>query len=218
MTKKEDVLPVVTIGEEIANSVSHGVGSIFAIAGTAVAVVWAVIFGNVYSVVSAAIYGATLIILYTMSTLYHAFTNKTVKKIFRIFDHCSIFLLIPGTYTPYTLVAMNGAVGWTIFGIIWGVAILGIVLNAISIERFKIFSMICYLAMGWLIIMYFKPLMQAIGFSATLLLLIGGLLYTVGAIFYSIKAKYMHGVWHLFVLGGSVLHYLSILIYVLPVK
>lgn len=218
MTKKEDVLPVVTIGEEIANSVSHGVGSIFAIAGTAVAVVWAVIFGNVYSVVSAAIYGATLIILYTMSTLYHAFTNKTVKKIFRIFDHCSIFLLIAGTYTPYTLVAMNGAVGWTIFGIIWGVAILGIVLNAISIERFKIFSMICYLAMGWLIIMYFKPLMQAIGFSATLLLLIGGLLYTVGAIFYSIKAKYMHGVWHLFVLGGSVLHYLSILIYVLPVK
>ena len=218
MTKKEDVLPVVTIGEEIANSVSHGVGSIFAIAGTAVAVVWAVIFGNVYSVVSAAIYGATLIILYTMSTLYHAFTNKTVKKIFRIFDHCSIFLLIAGTYTPYTLVAMNGAVGWTIFGIIWGLAILGIVINAISIERFKIFSMICYLAMGWLIIMYFKPLMQAIGFSATLLLLIGGLLYTVGVIFYGIKAKYMHGVWHLFVLGGSVLHYLSILIYVLPVK
>jgi hemolysin III len=220
MVNADKKLIAPTIGEEIANSVSHGIGSVFAIAGTAVAIVWAVIFGNMYSVISASIYGATLIILYTMSTLYHAFTNKTVKRVFRIFDHCSIFLLIAGTYTPYALVTLNGPTGWTVFGIIWGAAIIGIVLNAISLEKFKVLSMICYLAMGWLIVLYAKPLTEKLGFMpATFLLLLGGILYTIGAIFYCLKRiKYMHGVWHLFVLGGSILHYLSILIYVLPVN
>ena len=219
MKDDKETTPNPTLGEEIANSVSHGVGSVFAVAGTAVAILWAALYGNVYSVVSAAIYGATLIVLYTMSTLYHAFTNKTVKRVFRVFDHCSIFLLIAGTYTPYLLVTLNGPTGWTLFGIIWGATILGIVLNSISLERFKKLSMICYLAMGWLIIAYFKPLTDALGFMpATFLLLLGGVLYSIGAIFYCMdKIRYMHGVWHLFVLGGSVLHYLSILIYVLPV-
>lgn len=203
--------------EELVNSITHGLGAVLAVAGTAVAIVWAALCGSVLSVVSASIYGAMLIVLYTMSTLYHAFTNEKVKSIFRIFDHCSIFLLIAGTYTPFTLVTLHGAFGWTIFGIIWGFAILGIVLNAISIEKFKRFSMICYIAMGWLIIIAIKPMALAIGFNAMLFLVLGGVAYTIGAIFYKMKSvPYMHGVWHLFVLAGSVLHYFCILLYVLP--
>ena len=209
-----------SLGEELVNSITHGVGTLLAIAATAVAIVWAALYGNVYSVVSASVYGATLIILYLMSTLYHAFTGKRVKSVFRIFDHCSIFLLIAGTYTPLVLVALNGALGWTIFGIIWGSAALGITLNAISIEKFKVFSMICYLVMGWMIVLAFKSLIGAMGFyPAFALLLAGGVCYTVGAIFYAMKNHpYMHGIWHVLVLAGSVFHYFCILFYVLPVK
>lgn len=209
-----------TIGEEIANSVTHGAGTALSIAATAVAIVWAALYGNVYSVVSASVYGATLIILYLMSTLYHAFTGKTVKKVFRIFDHCSIFLLIAGTYTPLALVTLSGAFGWTIFGIIWGFAVLGIVLNSVNLEKFKLFSMICYIAMGWMIIIATKTVIGKIGFyPAFVLLLSGGLSYTVGAVFYKMKnVKFMHSVWHLFVLAGSILHYFCILFYVLPIK
>ncbi len=205
-----------TLKEELINSITHGLGALLGIAGTVVAIVWSALFGNVYSVVSAAIYGATLIILYTMSTLYHAFTNETAKKVFRVFDHCSIFLLIAGTYTPFTLVTLNGALGWTLFGIIWGFTVLGVVLNAVSLEKFKVFSMICYIAMGWLIVIAAKPTVAALGWGPVMLLLLGGISYTVGAIFYGLKIRYMHGVWHLFVLAGSVLHYFCILLHVLP--
>lgn len=209
-----------TIKEEIVNSITHGIGTALAISATAVSIVWAVLYGNVYSVVSASIYGATLIILYLMSTLYHAFTGKTVKKVFRIFDHCSIFLLIAGTYTPLSLVALNGALGWTIFGIIWAFSVLGIVLNSISLEKFKLFSLICYIAMGWMIIIASKAVIGKIGFyPAFTLLLAGGIFYTVGAVFYKMKnVMYMHGLWHIFVLFGSIFHYFCILFYVLPVK
>ncbi|MBE7036175.1 MAG: hemolysin III family protein [Ruminococcaceae bacterium] len=214
------MLPTVSFKEELVNSITHGLGAVLGIGGTAVAIVWAALYGDAFSVVSASIYGAMLIILYVMSTLYHAFTNKTAKKVFRIFDHCSIFLLIAGTYTPFTLCALRGAFGWTIFGIIWGMTVLGIVFNAISIEKFKIFSMVCYLVMGWLIIIAFKPLMDAIGFiPGTLLLLLGGISYTVGIIFFALKKiPYMHGIWHIFVLLGSVLHYFSVLFSALPVR
>ena len=209
----------VTVKEEIINSITHGLGAVLGVAGTVIAIIWAALYGNAYGVVSASIYGAMLIILYTMSTLYHAFTNETAKKVFRIFDHCSIFLLIAGTYTPFTLVTLNGPLGWTIFGIIWGLAILGVVLNAVSLEKFKVFSMICYIAMGWLIIIAMKPVVTALGTKPVLLLLFGGISYTVGAVFYALKnIRYMHGVWHLFVLAGSILHYFCILFYVLPVK
>ena len=214
---KTNVLPKVTTAEEIINAITHGLGALLGIAGTAIAIVWAALYGDAFGVVSAAIYGATLIILFTMSTLYHALTHEGAKKVFRIFDHCSIFLLIAGTYTPYTLVSLRGAFGWTIFGIIWGLAILGIVLNAISIEHFKKFSMICYIAMGWLIIIAIKPMIHALDFPALILLLAGGIAYTAGAIFYGLKKiRFMHGVWHLFVLAGGILHYFSILLYVLP--
>jgi len=207
-----------TLKEELINSITHGLGALLGIGGTVMAIIWAALYGNVYGVVSASIYGATLIILYTMSTLYHAFTNQTAKKVFRVFDHCSIFLLIAGTYTPFTLVTLNGPLGWTLFGIIWGLTVLGITLNAVGLERFKVFSMICYIAMGWLIIIAAKPVVTALGFRPMLLLLLGGIFYTVGAVFYAMKRiRYMHGVWHLFVLTGSVLHYFCILFYVLPI-
>ncbi len=205
------------IKEELVNSITHGVGAALGIAGTVVAIVWAALYGDAYSVVSASIYGAMLIILYTMSTLYHALTNKTAKRVFRIFDHCSIFLLIAGTYTPFTLGPLRGALGWTIFGIIWGMTALGVVLKSVNLEKFKVFSMICYIAMGWMIIIAIKPLLDAMGWTAMWLLIAGGISYTVGVIFFSMKAPYMHGVWHLFVLGGSILHYFAILFYALPV-
>lgn len=209
-----------TLGEELVNSITHGTGTALAVAATAVAVVWAVLYGNAYSIVSASVYGATLIILYLMSTLYHAFTGKRVKRVFRVFDHCSIFLLIAGTYTPLALVTLSGALGWTIFGIIWGFAVLGIVLNSISLEKFKLFSMICYIAMGWMIVIATKSVIGKMGFyPAFALLLFGGLCYSAGAVFYCMKkTKFMHGIWHVFVLAGSILHYFCILFYVLPTR
>ena len=211
-------LPKVSTAEELINAITHGLGALLGIGGTVVAIVFATLYGNVYSVVFAAIYGAMLILLYTMSTLYHALTHEGAKRVFRVFDHCSIFLLIAGTYTPYTLVSLRGPLGWTIFGIIWGLTVLGIVLNAISIEKFKLFSGICYVVMGWLIILAIKPMMAVLGKPALILLLAGGIAYTVGFVFYALKRiRFMHGIWHLFVLAGSILHYFSILLYVLPV-
>lgn len=200
-----------TLGEEIFNSVSHGTGALLAIAGCVVLIVFSAIYGGAWEVVSASIYGATLIILYTMSTLYHALTNPKAKRVFRILDHNTIFLLIAGTYTPYTLVSIRGALGWTIFGIIWGVAILGITLNSVNLEKFKKFSMICYIAMGWAIVLAIKPLVQAIPLISTVFLLVGGVCYSIGIPFYKRKqTKYMHSIWHLFVIAGSVFHYFSI--------
>lgn len=220
MTSKTKImLPKVSTAEELINSITHGVGALLGIGGTAVAIVWAALYGDAFSVVSASIYGAMLIILYTMSTLYHALTHKGAKYVFRIFDHCSIFLLIAGTYTPYTLVSLRGPLGWTIFGIIWGMTALGVVFNAISIEKFKIFSIISYVVMGWLIIFAAKPMMEVLAPPAFLLLLLGGIAYTVGIVFFALKKiRFMHGIWHLFVLAGSILHYFSILLYVLPTK
>lgn len=208
-----------TKGEEIANSVSHIVGGLLAIAGIVIAIVFAAMYGDAWGVVSASIYGSMLIIAYTMSSLYHALTHKGAKKVFRIFDHCSIFLLIAGTYTPFTLVTLRGAIGWTLFGIVWASAVLGIVLNSISIEKFQKFSMICYVGMGWAIVGAIMPLMNALDVKGMILLVLGGISYTVGIIFYRMKSvPYMHAVWHLFVLAGSILHYFSILFYVLPTK
>lgn len=205
-----------SLGEEIFNAVSHGAGALLSIAGCVILIVFSAIWSDAYAVVSSAIYGASLIMLYTMSTLYHSITNIKAKKVFRILDHSTIFFLIAGTYTPYTLVTLRGPLGWTIFGIIWGTAAFGIVLNAISIERFRKVSMICYILMGWAIIAAAKPLYQSLSKGGLILLVAGGILYTVGIIFYALKKyKYMHSIWHLFVIGGSILHYFSILLYVI---
>lgn len=201
-----------TLGEEIFNSVSHGVGTLLAIAGMVVLIVFSALKGDAWAVVSTSIYGATLTILYTMSTLYHSLTNNRAKRFFRIMDHNSIFLLIAGTYTPYTLVALRGGLGWTLFGIVWGATVIGIVLNSINLEKFKKISLICYIAMGWVIVMAIKPLIATLPQISLMFLLLGGICYTGGVVFYAIKkVRYFHSVWHLFVLAGSVLHYFSIL-------
>ena len=201
-----------TVGEEIFNSVSHGVGALLSIAGCAVLIVLCALHKGAMEVVSASIYGASLIILYTMSTLYHALTNETAKKVFQILDHNTIFLLIAGTYTPLTLCCLGGALGWTIFGIVWAAAVIGIVFSSINLNKFRKFSTFCYITMGWGIIFAIKPLYQSVPRFSTIMLITGGVLYSLGVIFYVMKNnKYMHSVWHLFVVGGSVLHYFSVM-------
>lgn len=201
-----------TLGEEIFNSVSHGTGALLAIAGCAVLIVFCAVQKGAMEVVSASVYGASLIILYTMSTLYHALTNKTAKRVFQILDHNTIFLLIAGTYTPYTLCCLGGALGWTIFGIIWGAAVVGIVFSSINLNKFRKFSTFCYILMGWGIIFAIKPLYDSIPKFALIMLILGGILYSIGVIFYVKKnLRYMHSIWHIFVVGGSVLHYFSIM-------
>lgn len=216
MRGKEKNSMMYTVGEEIFNSVSHGVGVLLSIAALVLLIVFAAIYSDGYGLASAIVYGISLILLYTMSMVYHIVQNKTAKKVLRIFDHCSIFILIAGTYTPYLLVSMRGALGWTIFGIIWGVTVIGIVMNAISLEKFRILSLICYVLMGWGIVLSIKPLAANLALPGLILLVAGGLVYTVGVVFYVLKKyRYMHSVWHLFVLAGSVLHYFSILLFVL---
>lgn len=212
----QDITKRYTLGEEIFNSVSHGAGGMLAIAGTVVLIVIAALYSNAWGVVSSAIYGASMIILYTMSTLYHAITNKKAKSFFRIMDHNTIFILIAGTYTPYTLVPLRGPVGWTLFGIIWGAAIIGIVFNSISLEKAKKLSLVCYVAMGWAIIFAIKPMIASVTKPSLVFLLIGGIFYTAGIVFYAVKKiRYFHSVWHLFTVGGTVFHYFSILLIML---
>ncbi|MBS1473901.1 MAG: hemolysin III family protein [Massilimaliae sp.] len=212
---KKRFLPFYTVGEEIANSVTHGLGSLLSIAGCAVMIVFAALTGDPFKIVSAAIFGAGLIIMFTMSTLYHSLTNEKAKFVFRVFDHTSIFILIAATYTPLTLVSLRGWIGWTIFGVVWGSAIVGIILNAVSVERFKVLSMVCYIASGWCVIAAIVPLIQRMESMGVALLVLGGIAYTGGLFFYRKKEiRYMHSVWHLFVLAGAVFHYFCILFYV----
>ena len=221
-TKLRDrILPKYTKGEEIFNMTSHIVGGALGIVALVLCVVFAAVHGNGYGVVSGAIYGVTMIILYTMSSIYHGLNPKRkAKKVFQVLDHCSIYLLIAGSYTPFALCTLreyNTALGWTIFGVIWFVAILGIILNSIDIKKFRVFSMICYLVMGWCIVFRINLLPELLGTAGFVLLLIGGLSYTVGAILYGLgkKHKYMHSVFHLFILLGSLLQFFTILLYVM---
>lgn len=220
-TKLEDrVLPTYTKGEEIFNMTSHIVGVGLGVVATVLCVVFAAIRGNIYGVVSSSIYGATMILLYTMSSIYHGLKpNLKAKKVFQVLDHCSIFLLIAGSYTPFALCTLREydlATGWVIFGIIWAVAILGIILNAIDLKQYKKFSMVCYLVMGWCIIVKINILPKLLGKAGFALLVIGGIIYTIGAVLYGVgkKHKYMHSVFHLCIFFASLMQFLCILIYV----
>lgn len=218
---KDRILPDYTKGEEIFNMTSHIVGGSFGIVALVLCIVFAAIHHNGYAVVSSAIYGVMMIILYTMSSIYHGLKpQRKAKKVFQVLDHCSIFLLIAGSYTPFCLVTFreyNAVLGWTIFGIIWAIAILGITLNAIDIKKYKVFSMICYLGMGWCIIFTAKLLPKLLGIPGLVLLISGGIAYTVGAILYGLgrKKRYMHSIFHLFILLGSILQFFCILLYVI---
>ena len=213
-------LPKYTRGEEIFNMVSHIVGGAVGIAAVVLCVIFAAIHNNAYGVVGSAIYGASMIILYTCSSIYHGLNPKLkAKKVFQVIDHCSIFILIAGTYTPICLSALrefSPKLAWWLLGIVWGAAILGIALNSIDLERYKNFSVICYLAMGWGILGAYKAYGFLLERGGIWLLVSGGVAYTVGVIFYSIqkKKKYMHSIFHIFVVAGSVLQMLYILLYI----
>ncbi len=218
MSLKEKIeVPKYSLGEEIMSAVTHGVGALLSIAALIIAVVISASHGSGVGVLSSVIYGTTLIILYMMSTLYHSLAVNNAKRVFRIIDHCSIFLLIAGTYTPISLVSLEKPIGYIIFSIVWAIAILGIVLNSINLKKYKIVSFISYLVLGWIIILAYNPLKEAVDWSGILLLIAGGVVYTVGAILYAFgkKVKYFHSVFHLFVLAASILHFLSIILYVL---
>lgn len=204
-----------TLGEELLNAISHGIGTLLAIAGSVVLIVYASMYSDVWAIVSCSIYGFSLILLYLMSTLYHAISNEKAKTVLRIFDHSTIYLLIAGTYTPYALLTIRGTMGWVVFSIVWGTAVIGIIMNAISVERFKKISLALYVISGWTAILALKPIIENLAFNGLMLMLLGGVFYTGGIVFYVKKnRKYFHGIWHFFVLGGSIAHYFSILYYV----
>lgn len=199
------------LGEEISNAISHGIGALLAITGTVLLIIRATTHGDSLAVTSVSLYGASMIILYTISCLYHALTAPHGKKVFQILDHCSIFLLILGSYIPISLVCIGGFVGWTLFGINTACAILGITLNSINMVRWQRFSLVLYAVMGWLVVFTIRPLLHAMPIPGLILLVLGGVAYTVGIYFYKQKQRlYMHFIWHLFVLTGSVLHYFLI--------
>lgn len=216
MDKAKEYLPHYTLGEEIFNSVSHGVGVALACVGFGILIVLSALYGDAWAVSSSIVYSFSLFALYLASTLYHACPNRRVKGVLQVLDHCSIFLLIAGTYTPYTLITLRGALGWSLLAVVWGAAIVGVVLNAIDVQKYSRISMVCYVAMGWVVVLAIRPLMASLAWNGLVLLALGGVFYTVGIVFYVIRRSYMHSIWHLFVLAGSVCHYLSILLYVIP--
>ena len=203
--------------EEIANSITHGIGAALSIAALSVLVVFAGLRGDAWRVVSFAIYGATLVLLYLASTFYHVFPNPRVKRVFHVFDHSAIFLLIAGSYTPFCLVTIRGGWGWSLFGVVWGIAIFGIVFKAFFTGRYNFVSTALYIAMGWIAVIAIRPLVAQLPTGAFAWILLGGLSYTVGVVFYAWeRLPYGHAIWHLFVLGGSTLHFFAVLFYVLP--
>lgn len=199
-------LPRYSLGEEIFSAVSHGVSALGAVAALVLLLVFCE--KTPLKVVSTAIFGGSMVLLYTVSTLYHALGLNRAKVVFRALDHCTIFLLIAGTYAPITLVCIGGAQGWVMFGVVWAAAVLGVVLNAVSVKRFLKVSMACYLAMGWVVVFAMKTFRQNVTNMGFWCLLLGGLCYTLGAALYGVgkKLPYIHGVFHLFVLAGSALH------------
>lgn len=210
-------LPDYTIGEEMINCASHGIGAGLSIVALVLCLQKAMTHGGSIEIVSAVVFGLSLIFLYLMSSIYHGVAPNDTKKVLRIIDHCSIFILIAGSYTPFTLLILQPAYGYPILSIVWILAVVGICLNAFDVERFKGISMACYLGMGWCIVFAFHPLASALNPTGLTLLVWGGIAYTVGAIIFGLgsKIRYMHSVWHFFVLTGSILHFLCVYQFVL---
>lgn len=213
----EHVLTRYTTGEEVFNTISHGIGAALSLAGTVILIVLAAMSGNGVALGSVTVYGSSLVILYTMSALYHGVTNYKAKEILRIFDHTSIFLLIAGSYTPFCLIALQGNTrALIVVSVVWVLAVLGIICNAIDLEKAERPSLILYVAMGWAILAVIKDVIQVIPGPGFWLLFLGGVSYTGGIFFFASKKKYMHGIWHLFVLAGSLLHFICVAVYVMP--
>ena len=218
--KYKTALPDYTRGEEITNMVTHIVGGAFALAAIPLLVITAAMHHNPWAVVSGAIYGATLLIMFTVSSIYHGLKPGKAKRVMRVIDHCDIYFLIAGTYTPILLTAIrpnNPAVAWSVFGVEWALTAIAVTLNAIDLKRFEKISMACYIGMGWCIIVLIRPTVEALTMNGFLLLLFGGISYTIGAVMYGVgkRVRYMHSVFHVFVLIGSVLQFFAILFYVM---
>jgi len=203
--------------EEVANSITHGIGVLLSCGGLVVLVVFASLHGTSWHVTASAIFGASLVWSYTASTLYHGIPSANAKRILKVIDHAAIYLLIAGTYTPFTLISLRGPWGWSLFGTIWGLALLGVVLKITMLGKLARISTLVYLAMGWIVLIAIKPLLAVVAPGGMMLLLFGGLAYSIGVIFYVWKKlPYNHAVWHLFVLAGSLFHFFAVLFYVIP--
>jgi hemolysin III len=202
--------------EELANTITHGVGAVLALGGLALLVVLAAVAGNGWHLASAIVFGVTLLLLYLASTLYHALTGTRAERVFQILDHAAIYLLIAGTYTPFTLVTLRPVGGWWLFGLVWGLATVGIIFEAAWVSRPRWVSVVVFVAMGWLVLVMRGPLVAHLRAPGLWLLVAGGISYTAGTAFYVGQRRYMHAIFHLFVLGGSVLHFLAVLLYVIP--
>ena len=213
-------MPVYTKGEERFNMISHIVGGAVGVAALVLCIVISAIHHNGYGLAGSIVFGVSMIVLYTMSSVYHGLHDGMAKRVMQVLDHCTIYLLIAGTYTPILLSAMrpiDPVASWVLLGVVWGLSAIAITLTAIDLKRYAVFSMICYIGMGWCIVVKIPLLIQAVGWGGFWLILLGGLCYTVGAVLYGLgrTRRYMHSVFHLFVLAGSVMHLLAILIYVL---
>lgn len=205
--------------EEVANAITHGIGTVLSVVALVLLVVFASLKGTAWHVVSFSIYGTTMLLLYLNSTLVHSLREGKAKDLFEFFDHSSIYLFIAGTYTPFLLVAIRGTLGWSLFGIIWGVALLGVLFKAFFVKKFLFMSTIFYIAMGWLIVIAWNPLSAVVAGGGMTLLMAGGILYTLGTVFYVWRGfPYHHAIWHVFVLAGSVTHFFAVLIYLLPIR
>lgn len=202
--------------EEILHSASHGVGLLLSIAGLILLLDLALVRGDARLVTACGVFGVTLILLYLASTLYHGISNAEAKRVLRMLDHSAIYLLIAGTYTPFTLVSLGGTQGWVLFGVVWGLAILGILLKIFAMGRFRWLSIVLYLGMGWLALVALEPMIAAVGPAGMWLVFLGGMAYTSGVIFYVLRRPYCHAIWHGFVLAGSILHFFAVLLYVIP--
>lgn len=204
--------------EEKINAITHGAGAVLALAGLVVLTVASSLYGSVWHIVSFSVYGTSLFLLYLASTLYHSFSNERLKYIFKIIDHSAIYLLIAGTYTPFTLVLLHGTLGWIIFSTIWGLACLGILLKIFFVKRFKVLSTLCYILMGWLMLLAVKPITAILPATGFIWLIAGGICYTGGSVFYLWRRlPYNHAIWHLFVLAGSIAHFVTVFYYILPI-
>lgn len=205
------------LGEEIMNSITHGIGTLLSLIALIVLVYIGVAHKDIIQIVSFSIYGVSLILLYLASTLYHAIPNPGTKRKLRVFDHAAIYLLIAGSYTPFLLIGLKGTWGWTLMAVIWGLALLGVSFKLLFIEHFQKLSVLTYILMGWISVIMIKEMVANIPIGGLIWLAAGGVFYTVGVIFYALKkVPYMHGVWHLFVLGGSLCHFIAIYLYLAP--
>jgi len=203
--------------EELANGVTHGIGLALSVVGLIALVVLSIVRGSAWHIAGCTTFGVTLVLLYGASTLYHSFHAPGLKRILKILDHAAIYLLIAGTYTPFTLVNLRGFWGWTLFALVWGLSVFGIAWKFFHVDRFQLVSTLTYIAMGWLALIAIKPLLAAVPLSGIMWLVAGGLFYTIGASFLGLKrVPYHHAIWHVFVMAGSVCHYFAVMFYVLP--